>query len=296
MGFKAGFAALIGKPNAGKSTLLNAFVGRKVSIVSNKPQTTRRRVVGIAQGEGYQIAFLDTPGIHQPKTRLGKAMVDQARSALADVDAIVVVADVSKDPEDLDRGIARLLAPEITSATPVLLALNKMDLLPADRVVNRVDAFCGLFNTDRFMFTSATKGQNVDKMFAMILEVLPEGEPIFPEDEFTDQSARFMVAELVRERVLELTRQEVPHATAVRIDAWEEEDSLLRVSASILVERSGQKAIVIGRHGALIKQIGTEARKDIEDLLGRHIFLDLHVGVRENWRMSPSTLKDLEYI
>lgn len=297
--FRAGYVALIGKPNVGKSTLLNGIVGQKVSIVSNKPQTTRRRVVGIANGDGYQIAFIDTPGIHEPHTRLGRSMVDQARASLADADLVVFVADGSKMPDDTDREIAKLLLPkgnDPTPVVPVLVCLNKMDLLKAENVVPAVEAYTSLFRTEDYMMTTATTGINVDKLIDMIIERLPARAPIYDEDEFTDQSARFMAAELVREKILIATRQEVPHATAVVVDEWDESDpELTRVLATILVEKSSQRAILIGKGGQFIKKVGTLARAEIEALLGRKMFLELHVKVQEDWRQNPRVLHELEY-
>lgn len=310
---KAGYVALIGKPNVGKSTLLNRFVGQKVSIVSNKPQTTRRRVLGIATGEGYQIAFIDTPGIHEPHTRLGKAMVDQARGALGEVDLLLYVADASKMPNEEDKEIARLIKPltqrvaaEDTAKAkpedgptpdkfPLLLCLNKMDLLRADQVVEHVEAYCKLAGTEDYMLTSATKEQNVDQLLQMILDRLPEGEPMFEDDEFTDQSSRFLAAELVREKILQATRQEIPHATAVMVEEWEESDELVRIHAMILVERTSQRAIIIGKQGEFLKRIGTQARLEIETLIGKRVYLELFVKVREDWRMDPRVLRELEY-
>lgn len=294
---KSGYVALIGKPNVGKSTLLNAFVGQKVSIVSSRPQTTRKRALGYAQGDDYQIAFVDTPGIHEPHTELGKSMVRQAQSALADVDLILVVVDVSKKPEDLDRRIANIVAPEVRGKTPVLLVLNKMDLLPAEHVEDRVSIYSDLFKTgeEDYMFTTATRGHNLDKLRQMILDRLPEGEGIFPGDEFTDQTTRFWVSELIREQVVSGTKQELPHATAVRIDAWEQEGEILNIRASILVEKPSQRAIIIGKGGDFIKKIGTQARLQIEEALGQRVFLDLHVTLASDWRMNRRVLRELEY-
>lgn len=339
MAFKSGLVTLVGKPNVGKSTLLNALVGHKVSIVSSRPQTTRRRVIGIAQGEGYQIGFIDTPGLHEPHNRLQRAMVEQSRGSLADVDLVVVVVDVSKKPDDIEIALAKLLgAPDKGPAR--LMCLNKMDLLPAELVVERVEGYCKLFGTEEYMFTDAVRLRNLDKLVEMVLTHLPEAEPLFPEDEFTDQSARFLVSEIIREKVLAATRQEVPHATAVRIDSWEEpgsapaasphrgekgrrdegtegqeagkatsppwgdtgersepgEGTTLHIAATILVERPGQRAILLGKQGSMIKKLGTEARKEIEELLGRHVYLALHVSVKEDWRSSFSMLRELEYV
>jgi GTPase len=288
---------MIGKPNVGKSTLLNAMVGQKVSIVSNKPQTTRRRVLGIAQSEDYQIAFIDTPGIHEPHTKLGRAMVDQAKQSLGDIDLILFVADGAKRPGELDREIAKQIAPEEADRplVPVLICMNKMDQLKAENVEQNTEAYTSLLKTEDYMLTTATQGHNVDKLLQMIIERLPEGEPMFPEDEFTDQSTRFLVGELIREKILHATREEVPHATAVFVEDWEDEQELTRINASIIVEKQGQKAILIGRQGQFLKKVGTDARKEIEELLGRKVFLELHVKVREGWRMNARMLQELEY-
>src|SRR5579862_6108007 len=296
MPFRSGTVALIGKPNVGKSTLMNTIVGQKVSIVSDKPQTTRRRVLGIANGPGYQIAFIDTPGLHEPHTRLGKAMVDQARSATSDVDLILVVGDGSRHPGEDDKRIASLIqALGEQKRPPVLLCLNKMDLLKAEDVQRNVDAFSELFHPEEYMLTTATRRHNVDKLVELLVDRLPESEPQYPEDEFTDQSSRFLAAELVREKILLATRQEVPHSVAVRVDEWTEEEALTRISATILVEKVSQRGILIGRQGRFLKDVGTRARKEIEEILRRPVYLELHVSVEEGWRMNPRLLHELEY-
>lgn len=294
---KSGIVSLIGQPNVGKSTLLNGFVGHKVSIVSSKPQTTRRRVLGVAQTEDYQIAFVDTPGLHEPHNRLGRAMVEQARTALADIDAILVVADVSRKPDEFEKHIAKMVSDSVAATgAKVVLALNKMDLLKPEFVVSNVDLFTSLYKTNQYMLVQANQQRNLDKLFEMILEVLPEGEAMFPDDEYTDQTTRFMVSELIREQVLLRTREEVPHATAVMIESWNErEDGLVEIAATIVVEKPGQRAILIGKGGAAIKAIGQESRKHIEALLEAHVFVDLSVKVREDWRQSARMLRELEY-
>lgn len=292
--FRSGVVSLIGKPNVGKSTLLNAMVGQKVSIVSDKPQTTRRRALGIAQGEDYQIAFIDTPGFHDPHTRLGKSMVDQAKSALSDIDLIVYVADASSPPGDGDRSIAKLLEPAF-GKIPILLCLNKMDRLKPEYVQHYVDLYSDLIHPFDYMMTTATKGLNVEKLLSMIAEKLPEQEALYDAEEFTDQSSRFIAAELVREKILHATRQEVPYATAVSITAWQNDAEATRIEAEIYVERSSQRAILIGKGGAFLKKIGTAARLEIEELLESRVFLQLHVKVVEDWRMNPRVLKELEY-
>ncbi len=304
MSHRFGFVALIGKPNVGKSTLLNRIVGQKVSIVSNKPQTTRKRVVGITTTDAHQIAFIDTPGIHEPHTKLGRSMVEQARKSLHDVDVIVYVADSSHHPNDGDKEIAKLLTGiEVHDLhedskfmpVPIILCLNKMDMLKADSVQRNVDAYMELFKTDQYMLTTAIKGENVDRLVEMIVEKLPEREAQFDPDDYTDQSSRFIAAEFVREKILIATKQEVPHAVAVMVEEWEEEENLTRITASIYVEKASQRAILIGKQGQFIKKIGTEARAEIEELLGRKIFLELQVRVREDWRMNPRMLQELEY-
>lgn len=287
--------AMIGKPNVGKSTLLNALVGQKVSIVSNKPQTTRRRVLGIVQHQDYQVAFIDTPGIHEPHTRLGKAMVEAARQSLSDIDLILYVADAGKKPDEIDKQIAELVG-SLSRGTKVYLCLNKMDTLRAEMVVSTVEAYTKLFglgDTD-YMMTTATREFNLDKLMAGIVARLPEGEPLFDEDTFTDQPMRFMAAELIREKVLQATRQEVPHATAVVIDEWEEEAGLVRIRAEIVVEKQGQRAILIGKQGQFLKKIGTDSRLEIEKLVEKQVFLELFVKVREDWRMNPRLLHELQ--
>ena len=292
--FHSGHVALVGKPNVGKSTLLNRIVGQKVSIVSNKPQTTRRKAIGIANGEGWQIAFVDTPGIHEPHNRLGRGMVEQARAGLMDVDVAVYVADGSHHPGDMDKQIADMLKMNMPGQTPIL-CLNKMDLLKADKVERNVSAYCALFDTEQYMMTTATRGDNVDELVKVIVARLPERAPQYDEDEFTDQSSRFLAAELVREKILHATREEVPHSVAVLVDAWDEDEEPLRIEASILVEKASQRGILIGKGGQFLKEIGTKAREDIEKVLGQKVFLALHVKVAEGWRQNPRLLAELEY-
>lgn len=294
--FHAGTVALIGKPNVGKSTLMNAIIGQKVSIVSDKPQTTRRRVLGIANGPGYQIAFLDTPGVHEPHTRLGRAMVEHARSAMADIDLILFVGDASRHPGEMDKQISDWIKESRrVRPVPLVLCLNKMDLLKADDVQRNVEAFEAMFEPDDYMLTTANRGHNIPKLVAELVERLPRHAPLYGEDELTDQSSRFLAAELVREKILIATRQEVPHSVAVLVDDWEEEPGLTRIAATIMVEKTSQRGILIGKQGQFLKAIGTHARQEIEDLLGTKVHLELHVRVEEGWRMNPRLLHELEY-
>lgn len=279
----------VGAPNVGKSTLLNALVGQKVSIVSDKAQTTRRSVIGVMQGEGFQIAFIDTPGVHEPHTVLGKTMLEAARTGLSGVDLVVIVVDISRRPNDADKRIAQMVG-----NAPKILAMNKMDRLRAEMVVPHTEAYCQLFGTEDYMMTTATQGVNLDKLVEMIVERLEEGEPQFDSETYTDQTMRFMAAELIREKVLVATRQEVPHACAVHIREWEEEEGRVTIYADILVEKDGQKAILIGNKGQFIKTIGMQSRLEIAELIGMPVHLDLHVKVRPDWRQSPRMIRELE--
>lgn len=289
--FKAGYVALIGKPNVGKSTLLNALVGQKLSIVSARPQTTRRSIMGVMHGEGFQIAFVDTPGIHEPHTALARTMVDQAREALGRVELAVIVCDASKKPDEADQRIARMVVGQV----PLFLALNKMDKLRPEMVMPTVEAYTGLYKVeDDYMLTIATQGVNLGKLVEEIVSRLPEAEPMFDEDTLTDQPMRFLAAELIREKVLLATKQEVPHATAVLVTEWEEEEDLVTIRAEIVVEKQGQKAILIGKHGQFLKTIGTQARLEVEEMVGKRVFLDLHVKVREDWRMNPRMVREVQ--
>lgn len=297
---RSGFVALIGKPNVGKSTLMNLVVGHKVGIVSDKAQTTRRRTLGIATTDEWQIAFVDTPGVHEPHTELGRILNEVAREALAGVDVVVAMGDLSHDPTADDRAIATMLRlagwTKEDKGPRYILGLNKMDRLRPEHVLERVRRYEQLFGTDNSMLLSATKNQNVDKLLAMIVPQLPEGDLLFPPDEYTDLPARVLVAELIREKALRLTRQEVPHAVATVVDSWEDrEDGVTHILASIVVEKPGQKAILIGRRGSMLKQIGSEARIEIEEMLGRRVFLELFVKVREDWRQNRRHLHEFEY-
>lgn len=301
MEHRYGMVALVGKPNVGKSTLLNQMVGQKVAITSNKKQTTRRRLLGIVTRSEFQVAFVDTPGIHEPHTRLGKAMVESARGSLADLDLVVYVVNASQKPDEDERRIARTIRESGYggSSGKLILCMNKMDLLKAEFVVQHVEAYRDLLGVgdDDYMLTTATKGDNVEKLLSMLVARLPEGPPAWDEDALTDQSSRFMAAEFVREKVMQRTKQEVPYATGVLVDDWiEEPGGRVKINATIVVERVGQRAILIGKKGAMLKTIGTEARLDIERLLERPVYLELFVKVREDWRQNPTALREMEYM
>lgn len=299
--FKSGIVALVGKPNTGKSSLTNLLVGQKVSIVSDKAQTTRHRIIGVATTDEYQIVLVDTPGIHKPHTQLGKILNETAQSSIEGADALVIMVDASKKVDKEDEAIATMLkqthwiGADGRAKPNVILCLNKMDVLRAIDVEDRYESFTKLFGTENLMMTSVTKNQNVNKLIEMILEHFPTGPMLYPEDEITDQPVRRLAAELVREKVLRLTRQEIPHAVATIVDDWEEERNLVRIAMSIIVEKDGQKAILIGKRGEMLKRIGTEARLEIADIVGKNVFLELFVKVRTDWRQNPRMLHELEY-
>jgi len=303
---KSGFVALVGRPNAGKSTLLNYLVGQKLAIVSDKPQTTRNRIVGVKQvvrptgqqangptGQQVvgQIVFLDTPGVHKPLHRLNVRMVDAALETLSEVDVIAVVVDGSEPSGGGDRYLMDLLK---KSKTPQVLVLNKVDLCNKASLLPRLAAYEQEGFTD-LVPVSALTGENVERLEQVLLSHLPEGDPIYPDDYLTDQPERFFVAELVREQVLQQTHDELPFSTAVLVDKFEEQDAkgLMRFYCTILVERETQKPILVGKAGAMIKAIGTAARKELEKFFDARVFLDLHVKVREGWREDERMLDSL---
>lgn len=298
-GHKSGFVAIIGKPNVGKSTLVNAYVGAKIAIVSNKPQTTRRVIRGILTRPDAQIIFVDTPGIHaggayRDAPLLNRVMVEAATRAINDVDVVVFLVDGSRMPEEEDVYIGRMLNEKCR--VPVLLALNKMDLLKPENVQAVTEAFWALVKHDDWMRLSATRGDNRDKLLDQILARLPEGPELYPADQVTDQNMQAIAAELIREQVLLNTRQEIPYAVAVAIEEWEDRRAdLTHITATVYVERESQKGIVIGAGGAMLKKIGQGARQEIEEWVGHPVFLELWVKVWEKWRERESSLRELGY-
>ena len=301
---KAGFVALVGRPNAGKSTLLNRLVGQKLAIVSDKPQTTRNRIVGVrnyatpsgdqdtrASELAGQVVYLDTPGVHKPLHRLNVRMVDAALDTLGEVDLVAVVVDASEPTGGGDRFLLDLLK---RSRTPRILVLNKVDAIDKRQLLPRLVEY-EKEGFAEMVPVSARTGENVDRLEAVLLKHLPDGDPIYPDDYLTDQPERFFVAELVREQVLQQTRDELPFSTAVVVDKFEEPDpkGLMRLYCTILVERETQKPILVGKGGARIKAIGTAARKELETFFDAQVFLDLHVKVKEGWREDDRTLDSL---
>jgi GTP-binding protein Era len=289
---KSGFVALVGRPNAGKSTLLNRLVGQKVAIVSDKPQTTRHRILGVRTTPAGQIVFIDTPGIHKPLHRMNRRMVEQATASLRDVDVVVLVVDATLRPGSGDEFVLDLVR---KAHVPALVALNKVDLVHKPRLLPLMEHYAKA-SLRGIVPLSALTGDGSKALEDEILAALPEGEPQYPEDYFTDQTERRLASELVREKVLRHTRDELPFSTAVVIDQFEEpeaEGGLTRIFASILVEHESQKPIVVGKGGSMIKRIGTEARQDLEALLDGPVYLDLHVKVRQDWRDDERLLDEL---
>jgi GTPase len=292
-GFVSGFVSIIGRPNAGKSTLLNALVGQKVAIVADKPQTTRTSIQGVLTTAEAQIVFLDTPGIHKADTPLNKRLMDVVREALEERDLLVFVADAARKFGDEDRRAIDIVR---RTATPVVLALNKIDLVKEKaRLLPLIEQYRQTFDFADYVPVSSVRRQGLDELRQAIVERLPEGPAYFPKDHVTDQPERFLAAELVREKVLLATRQEVPHSVAVIVDRWEETPKITRIYATIRVERDGQKAIVIGKGGVTLKQIGTQARQEMERLFGMKVYLDLHVRVQPGWREKAAFLDALDW-
>jgi GTP-binding protein Era len=291
--FKSGFVSLVGRPNAGKSTLLNALVGQKVAIVADKPQTTRTSIQGVVTLPEAQIVFVDTPGIHKADSQLNKRLMDTVRASLEERDLLLFLVDATRAFTVEDR---RALDLAIKTETPVVLVLTKVDLLPDKaKLLPLIERYKALHNFAAYMPVSATRRIGLEELLQVILEHLPEGPAYFPEDYVTDQPERFLAAELVREKVLQVTRQEVPHSVAVMVDRWEETPGLTRIYATIRVERPGQKAIVIGKKGAVLVKIGTMARIEMEKLFDVKIYLDLHVRVQPGWRDEAAFLNTLDW-
>jgi len=289
-GFHSGFVAVVGRPNVGKSTLVNALVGQKVAIVSDKPQTTRNRILAVVNRPGGQIVLFDTPGIHKPMHRMNERMVETAVRSLGQVDLAVWVVDITEPYGPGDRHVRDVLK---SSGRPVILAINKIDRVPKPKILSTIEQYRSLLDFVEVVPISARDGDNVDLLGSLLLAHLPEGERLYPEDFLTDQPERFFVAEMVREQVLRLTREEIPYTTGVLIDSFKEDGPLVRIEATILVERDSQKGILIGRGGAMMKAIGTDARKQIEEFLGTRVYLGLFVKVKDRWREDARTLEEM---
>jgi len=280
---KSGFVSFIGRPNAGKSTLLNRLVGSKLAIVSDKPQTTRTRILGVRNYPDAQLVLLDTPGIHRPLHRMNVRMVDAAVDTIRDVDVVGLVVDASAPAGKGDRFVLDLLK---GVDTPVVLVLNKVDLLKKSRLLPMIARYAGEHRFAEIVPISAATGENVDRLERVILDRLPDGEPLYPRDFLTDQPERVLAAEIVREKLLQFTHAEIPFSSAVVIDRFEEDvkAGLLRLYCTVLVDRESQKPIVVGKGGEMIKRIGIAAREELERFFATRVYLDLHVRVREEWR------------
>jgi len=300
MSLRSGFACIIGRPNAGKSTLLNALAGEKLAIVSPKPQTTRNRVLGVIHvpkqkgRPGAQVILIDTPGVHRPESSLGRKMMFEVRAALEGCDVVLMIADAAKKTDSSDQFLPDLVK---RSNTPAFLLLNKIDLLKGEKrkLLPLIEQYAAPRRFQEIIPISARRREGLDVLLEKLIRALPEGPHYFPEDQVTDQPSRFMAAELIREQVLFATSEEVPHSTTVMVEQFEEGTKLARIAAMIYCERDSQKGILIGRQGQMLKKIGTAARLEIERMLGKKVFLELFVKVRANWRESRGFVEELDW-
>ena len=289
-GRRAGFVSVVGRPNVGKSTLVNALVGQKVAIVSDKPQTTRNRILAVVNRPDGQIVLFDTPGIHKPVHRMNKRMVDVAVKSLGQVELVVWVIDVTEAYGAGDRYVREVLK---KAGKPVILAINKIDRVPKPKILAVIEQYRNFLDFAEVVPISARDGDNVDRLSGLLIAHLPEGPPLYPADFLTDLPERFFVGEMVREQILRLTREEIPYSTGVVIESFKEEEGLVRIEASVLVERESQKGIIIGKGGSMLKAVGTAARAQIESFLGAKVFLGLFVKVRERWREDAAILDEM---
>ncbi|WP_214860964.1 GTPase Era [Exiguobacterium sp. s161] len=293
-GFKSGFVSIIGRPNVGKSTFLNRVIGQKIAIMSDKPQTTRNKIQGVYTTEDVQTIFIDTPGIHKPKHKLGDFMMKVATNALREVDAILFMVNVTEPKGKGDDFIIEKLK-ELD--TPIILVMNKVDLIHPNDIPPIIESYKNELEFAAVVPISALQGNNVGPLLEEIAKILPEGPMYYPEDQVTDHPERFIISEMIREKVLQKTRDEVPHSIAVAIDQIKtrENGNMVDVHATILIERDSQKGIIIGKRGALLKEIGSEARTDIEMLLGTKVYLNLWVKVQKDWRNKAGQLRELGF-
>ena len=288
---KAGFVNIVGNPNVGKSTLMNRLVGEKISIITSKSQTTRHRIKGIVNTDDYQIVFSDTPGVVKPSYKMQEYMLEFSKSALVDADIILYVTDVVENIEKNLDFIDKVNKSDI----PVLLVINKIDLTTQEKLEALFDKWKSLIPRAEIFPLSATENFNVDNLYKRIVELLPEGEPFFPKDELTDLPSRFLVNEIIREKILQYYDKEVPYSVEVEVEEFKEDDKRINIMAVIYVERSSQKGIIIGSQGEALKKVGTQARLDIEAFFGKKVFLNLYVKVLKDWRNKDSELKNFGY-
>ncbi|AAP11210.1 MULTISPECIES: GTPase Era [Bacillus] len=292
-GYKSGFVSIIGRPNVGKSTFLNRIIGQKIAIMSDKPQTTRNKIQGVYTENDAQVIFIDTPGIHKPKHKLGDFMVKMAQTTLKEVDIVLFMVNAV---EGFGRGEEFIIEKLKETKQPVFLVINKIDQLHPEQLLELIDQYRKLHEFAEIVPISALDGNNVDALIGTIKKYLPEGPQYYPENQVTDHPERFIIAELIREKVLHLTREEVPHSVAVVIDAIQKrEGGAVYINATIVVERASQKGIIIGKQGKMLKEVGKRARFDIEALLGSKVFLEVWVKVQKDWRNKMSQLRDLGF-
>ena len=291
--FKSGFVAIVGRPNVGKSTFMNYVLGQKIAIMSDKAQTTRNKIQGVYTKDNAQIVFLDTPGIHKPKHELGEFMVKSAYSALKEVDAVLFMVNVSEKRGPGDDFIIEKLK---GIKTPIFLVLNKIDLVTPEVLLERVESYKDALDFAGVFPISVLQGNNVNELMETLIEALPEGPQYYPADQITDHPEYFVVSELIREKILQLTQEEIPHSVAVTVDKMQKDEfDKVHVYANIIVERKSQKGIIIGKGGRLLKEIGTRARRDIQQLLGNKVYLELWVKVEKDWRKRKSNLQEYGY-
>jgi len=291
--FKSGFVAIVGRPNVGKSTFMNYVLGQKIAIMSDKAQTTRNKIQGVYTKDNAQIVFLDTPGIHKPKHELGEFMVKSAYSALKEVDAVLFMVNVSEKRGPGDDFIIEKLK---GIKTPIFLVLNKIDLVTPEVLLERVESYKDAIDFAGVFPISVLQGNNVNELMEALIEALPEGPQYYPADQITDHPEYFVVSELIREKILQLTHEEIPHSVAVTVDKMQKDEfDKVHVYANIIVERKSQKGIIIGKGGRLLKEIGTRARRDIQQLLGNKVYLELWVKVEKDWRKRKSNLQEYGY-
>ena len=289
---KSGFVNIIGRPNVGKSTLMNALIGEKLSIVTKKVQTTRHRILGILNGDGYQIVFSDTPGIiAEPKYMLHEVMMKYVNSALEDADVVLYMVDVTDKMEEASATLQKILK----TGKPVFLVINKIDLREQEQAVDLIQKWSEFIAPQNIIPISAANAFNIEKIMQVSLDYLPEGEPFFPEEQLTDKSERFLAAEVIREKIFIHFKQEIPYSTTVVITAFNESETLVRISGEIIVSRESQKPILIGKGGESLKRVGTLARKELEETYGKKVFLELFVKVREDWREKKNFLNQFGY-
>ena len=290
--YKAGFVSIIGRPNVGKSTLLNRILGEKIVAVSDKPQTTRNVIRGILSDETSQIVFVDTPGIHTARTRINRAMVDAAMTVVTGIDLMLLVVDAT---QKIEEAFIKDICGK--SGAPIYLVLNKIDqVTPKEKLFTVIEGYTRLYDFPEIIPISAQSGSNIERLVDLVREQLPEGEALFPDDILTDLPEKFIVAELIREKVFRLTNREVPYGTAVVVEAFaERENGLVAINATIMVERDSHKGIIIGKRGTMLKKIGEQARRDIERLLGTKVYLELFVQVQERWTERTAMLRELGY-